>query len=267
MKRSFIRIAACLCTFLMTSSITAAPETSGRQPAQTGGSFFDPFDRLDTGRWYVSDGWTNGDHQGCTWSRNNVSVSKGVLQLLLGKATDRLRPYRCAEIKTNATLGYGVYEARIRTAGGSGLNSAMFTYSGQPLTSVHDEIDFEFLGKATGSVQLNYYVGGHGGRESAPTLGYDATTGFHNYVFDWSAHGIKWYIDGRLVRESNGPDLPVTPGQFFLSLWNGTKNVDGWLGAFDPSKTPVAMDIDWIGFTREGERCLFPQSITCAAEK
>jgi endo-1,3-1,4-beta-glycanase ExoK len=264
MRQGWLRIVASLGLFLTTSSIVAAPEARGPMTAvHTGNSFFDGFDRIDAGRWYISDGWTNGDHQACTWSRDNISVSNGVMRLLLAAATDNLRPYRCAEIRTNERLGFGLYEARIRTAGGSGLNSAMFTYSGPPLTPVHDEIDFEFLGKAPGTVQLNYYIGARGGHESLPTLGYDATAGFHDYAFDWSARGIKWYIDGRLVRESNGPALPAMPGQFFLSLWSGTKQVDGWLGAFDPSKAPAVMEVDWIAFTREGENCRFARSVSC----
>jgi endo-1,3-1,4-beta-glycanase ExoK len=219
---------------LMTSSNVPAPKARGPlTPAQTGGSFFDSFDRIDTGRWYISDGWTNGDHQGCTWSRNNISISGGVLRMVLAAAADHLRPYRCAEIRTNARLGFGVYEARIRTAEGSGLNSAMFTYSGQPLTPIHDEIDFEFLGKATNTVQLNYYIAAGGGHESVPVLGYDATAAFHDYAFDWSARGIKWYVDGRLIRESNGPALPV----------------------------------DWIAFSRAGEPCQFAQSVRCVTSK
>lgn len=264
MRQGGFRVAAALGLFLTTSSIVAAPEPRGPLTAEpTGDSFFDAFDRVDPARWYLSDGWTNGDHQGCTWSRDHISVSNGVLRLMLAAATDALRPYRCAEIRTNARLGFGLYEARIRSAGGSGLNSAMFTYSGQPLTPVHDEIDFEFLGKATDTAQLNYYIAGRGGRESYPALNFDATAAFHDYAFDWSARGIRWYVDGRLVRESNGPALPAMPGQFFLSLWNGTKQVDGWLGPFDRSKAPAVMDIDWIAFTREGELCRFAQSVSC----
>ncbi len=226
-------------------------------------SFFDPFDRIDLARWYVSDGWVNGAHQGCTWSRDNVSASKGVLQLQLGKAVDRLRPYRCAEVRTKARYGHGVYEARMRTAAGSGLNTAMFIFSGRPLTPVHDEIDFEFLGKAPANVQLNYYVNATGGHETAPTLGFDASSGFHDYAFVWMPGRVEWYVDGRLVRSAVGEPQPSTAGQFFLSLWNGSGTVDAWLGKFDAGKTPVLAEIDWVGFTKLGERCKFAASLTC----
>lgn len=245
-----------------------APDAAGRAVAaealpQGQGSFFDPLDRLDPARWYVSDGWANGDWQGCAWSRDNISVSRGVLQMRLGKATDKLRPYRCAEIKTNAAHGYGTYEGRMRTAAGSGLNTALFTYSGRPLSPIHDEIDFEFLGKNSRQVQLNYFTGGKGEHGSLPELGFDAAAGFNDYAFVWGPGSIRWYVNGKLVREATGADLPTTPGQYFLSLWNGTDNIKDWLGPFDAARTPVAAEWDWVAFTKAGERCRFPQSITC----
>jgi endo-1,3-1,4-beta-glycanase ExoK len=246
---------------------SSACAQSSKKPAveQAGaaGSFFDDFKNLDERRWYISDGWTNGGYQGCTWSRANVAVSGGKLSLVLARANDRQRPYRCAEIRTYARHGYGMYEARLRTAVGSGLNSAMFTYSGPPTTLVHDEIDFEFLGKASGNVQLNYYVAKRGGNESSPALGFDASAGFHDYAFVWKPGRIDWYVDGKLVRTAESAAMPVTAGQFIFSLWNGTSAVDGWLGSFDASRMPVQVEIEWAGFTKVGEKCRFAQSMTC----
>lgn len=251
---------------VMTSTACRGEAPRTADPAAheaSGGSFFDGFDRFDAARWYVSDGWVNGGHQGCTWSRDNVSISGGRLQLRLGKAVDKLRPYRCAEIRTLARHGYGTYEARMWTAAGSGVNSAMFTYSGLPQSPVHDEIDFEFLGKAPTTVQLNYFVSSQGGHESLPGLKFDASAGCHDYAFVWLPGRIDWYVDAHLVRSETSRPLPATTGQFFLSLWNGSSELDGWLGHFDASKTPLAAEIDWIGFTKVGDKCRFPQSITC----
>ena len=123
--------------------VSAAPVTAQALPDK---SFFEDWNQIDLKRWYVSNGWVNGAYQSCAWSKYNVRAVNGRLQLLLTKAPNALRTYRCAEIRTHVGLGYGLYEARIRTAAGSGLNTAMFTYSGPPMTKVHDELDFEFLG-------------------------------------------------------------------------------------------------------------------------
>jgi endo-1,3-1,4-beta-glycanase ExoK len=226
-------------------------------------SFFESFDGLNSRRWMVSDGWVNGTHQGCTWSRETTTLSGGILHLRVTKSPNRLRPYKCAELQTTARYGYGTYEARVRIASGSGLNTAMFTYSGPPLTPKHDEIDFEFLGKNTSTVQLNYFTGARGGHETFAATPSNATAAFHTYAFTWGPGTIKWYIDGKLVRAASGADLPTTPGKFYLTLWSGSPTVNDWLGALDANRLPESADIDWAAFTAAGERCRFPQSTTC----
>lgn len=244
------------------AALLAGASAAAPKPAPTT-SFFEPFDGIDGRRWMVSDGWVNGAHQGCTWSRETTSSGRGMLHLRVARSPNRLRAYRCSELQTNARYGYGTYEARIRIAGGSGLNTAMFTYSGPPLTPKHDEIDFEFLGKNTKSVQLNYFTGARGGHETFAAIPADAATAFHTYAFVWNPGIIRWYIDGKLVRTASGADLPSTPGKFYLTLWSGSSSVDGWLGALDTTRLPASADVDWTAFTAAGERCRFAQSITC----
>jgi len=226
-----------------------------------GQSFHDSFDKIDGRRWYISSGWSNGAIQGCTWDSSRVKVDDGVLTLSVSPAKATVPG--CAEIRTHARLGYGTYEARIRTAKGSGLNSAMFTYSGKPLTPVHDEIDFEFLGKSDQTVQLNYFEAGKGGHETFPDLGFNPSAQFHDYAFEWFPEHIRWYVDGKLVREVTSQPLPSTSGQFFLTLWMGGAPAEGWLGAIDRTKLPAQMQVDWIAFTKMGERCRFSGSFTC----
>lgn len=244
---------------------TTGAKTGAKPTAKTAGapSFFEPFDRLEAKRWYVSDGWTNGNHQACTWMRGNLSASGGILRLILRRAPNKHRSHGCAEIRTHAAHGYGTYEARIRSAAGSGLNTAMFTYSGPPMTRVHDEIDFEFLGKSPNRVQLNYFVAARGGNEKMVGIGTDLSAGFNTYAFEWLPGSMRWFINGNLVHSKAGTGLPSVPGQFFFSLWAGAPSLDGWLGKFDPAAGPVSAEIDWAAYTRPDERCRFPESVTC----
>lgn len=101
-----------------------------QEPQPSGTSFVDNFDKIDSARWYISDGWNNGPHQNCTWSKKQIGVENGMLQLKFTQAKTGARDYACGEIQTTKTYGYGTYEARYRTATGSGLNSAFFTYIG-----------------------------------------------------------------------------------------------------------------------------------------
>jgi endo-1,3-1,4-beta-glycanase ExoK len=260
---------ASLKKFRLTAMLLAAGTAFGAAPvaAQTPASqsFFDGFSSLDLKRWYVSSGWVNGNHQGCTWARSNVAVARDRLQLRLTKAANTLRAYKCAEIRTYASLGYGLYETRMRTAAGSGLNTGMFTYSGPPLTTVHDEMDFEFLGKSPNQVQTNFWVNKQGNNEVNVPVPGGAASAFNNYAIEWTPTSVKWYINGKLVRSATGSPLPVTPGQFFLTLWSGSSVNADWLGKLAPTTTSVLAEVEWAAYSAPGEKCLFPQSISCSA--
>jgi endo-1,3-1,4-beta-glycanase ExoK len=248
-----------LTTALLLGPVSAAAQTTGDK------SFFDDFNSIDLKRWYISDGWVNGGYQGCTWARTNVTTSSGRLRLRLTKSANPLRAYKCAEIRTYASLGYGLYEARMRTAAGSGLNTAMFTYSGPPLTKVHDELDFEFLGKSPDKVQTNFWVNKQGNHEVNVPVPGGAASAFNNYAMEWTPESIKWYINGKLVRSATGASLPVTPGQFFLSLWSGTSVNADWLGTLSPTTKSKMAEVEWAAYSAPGRACLFPQSISCSA--
>ncbi|MEM1274564.1 MAG: family 16 glycosylhydrolase [Pseudomonadota bacterium] len=95
-------------------------------PLRAGGSFFDDFDEFDQARWFISDGWSNGDWMNCTWSRDAVEVRNGILRLHLQQADNGLE---CAEIQSHIQFGFGTYEVRQRTGRGSGVNAANGIFS------------------------------------------------------------------------------------------------------------------------------------------
>ena len=72
----------------------------------------------------MSDGWSNGAHQNCIWSKDLVRLSDGVLSLGFEKRKLKDREFACAEIQTKQRFGYGVYEARMKTDTGFPLFSA-----------------------------------------------------------------------------------------------------------------------------------------------
>ncbi|MGP1358473.1 family 16 glycosylhydrolase [Roseicyclus sp.] len=230
-----------------------------------GQGFFDGFDDLDRARWperwFVSDGWSNGDWMNCAWSREAVSVRNGHLVLGIHAAPDGT--IRCGEIQSRAELGHGTYEIAMRTGAGSGLNAAFFTYIGPVHGRTHHEIDVEILLRDTVRATFNTYVEGtpmHGG--DAP-LSAPSDAGFHRYAFTWDADGIVWFLDGEEVhRTPPGASLPEPPQKIYASLWSSDSFPD-WMGPFDPTALPAETLIDWIAFTPLGAPCHFPQSILC----
>jgi endo-1,3-1,4-beta-glycanase ExoK len=250
---------------------TAPFDTAGRaeDAIVIGSSFVEKFSEFDSTRWYVSDGWSNGAYQGCTWSKRNVKFETGAVELLLTSNPTPERPFRCAELQTRQFFGYGTYEVRMRAAAAPGLVTAFFTYTGPPHGSrPHDEIDFEFLGKDRGSVQLNYYVDGVGKHEHYAALGFDGAQEVNDYAFEWLPHALRWFINGRLVHEVTarpGEVLPSRPGKIYLSIWNGAgQDTVAWLGAFEFPGKPLVARYELVAFTAAGMPCQFPTSIVCA---
>ena len=227
-------------------------------------SFFDGFDTLSSARWYVSDVWSNGAHQNCAWSKQQISVSDGLLNVGFAKspgADNRL--YTCGEVQTKTNYGYGTYEARIKTPAGSGLNAAFFTYVAPPKAPAHDEIDFEVLLKDTSKVQTGGFSNNKGITDSTPTLPHPSDSDFIDYAFVWAPGSLSYYADGKLLYSLPDPkQVQTLPQRIYFSLW-GSDTLTDWMGPFTDPGT-IKMQVDWVAYTAPGEKCLFPQSITCS---
>jgi endo-1,3-1,4-beta-glycanase ExoK len=240
--------------------------SSHAQGPKSAASFVENFDKLDRSRWYISNGWTNGDHQNCTWSKRQVSVADGALKIVFEKKETGDRAYACGEVSTKKRYGYGTYEVRMKAAAGTGLNSAFFTFIGPRDKQPHDEIDFEVLGKDPSEVQVNYYVGAKGGHEKMAPVPGGADAGFNDYAFVWDKDSIRWYINGKLVHTTDDPSkLPSHASKVFVSLW-GTDTLTSWMGRFAEPDQPLTMEVDRIAFTALGDTCQFPESVACSLD-
>ncbi len=245
--------------------LVAVPLGAGAQESANGKSFVEEFDRLDTTFWYVSDGWNNGPHQNCTWSKRQVVLQGGAVELHLAKAKTGERDYACGEIQTRARYGYGTYEVRMKAATGSGLNSAFFSYIGPVDKKPHDEIDFEVLGKNTNEVQLNQYVAGKGGNEKLVPVAGGADKSFNDYSFIWEKDRLRYFVNGELVHEvTDRSKIPSNAQKIFLSLW-GSDRLQNWMGPFSYLE-PSSMSVERIAFTALGEECRFPESVLCVLD-
>jgi endo-1,3-1,4-beta-glycanase ExoK len=232
----------------------------------SGQSFRDDFESFDRSRWYVSDGWANGEHQNCTWSKDQLQLVNGVLTLSFEKRETKDRAYVCAELQTHKRFGYGTYEARFKTDTGSGINAAFFTYIGPSDNQPHDEIDFEVLTRDTSKVSVNTYVDGKPRNGSEVDVPGNADAAFNDYAFVWEKDRIRWYVNGELVHEASEPaELPSHPQKIFFSLW-GSDTLDDWMGAFDDPGRQLTMEVDWVAYTAPGDPCQFPESVACSLQ-
>ncbi|ATU92268.1 family 16 glycosylhydrolase [Phyllobacterium zundukense] len=223
-------------------------------------AFRDSFDLLSSDRWFTSDGWTNGDHQNCLWLAERLSIADGILHLSLADKPGKNLSYSCAEIQTRQRFGYGTYEASMKIPFASGTNSNFFSHVGAPQGSPHNEIDFEFIGKHDGALQTNYFVNGVGGHEAVVEVP-DANSRFRTYAFVWEPDSIRWYIDGKMVREVR-EGVPTEPQKIYLSIWS-TSTLSDWLGKFEYPGKPLDLEVDWLAFTPQNTVCQFPESTVC----
>ncbi|MER9139281.1 family 16 glycosylhydrolase [Mesorhizobium sp. M0830] len=249
---------AALGSFLVTPSYA--------QDIPTSPSFVDDFKSFDRARWYVSDGWNNGSHQNCTWSKRQVSLSDGVLSLGFEKQQLKNREFACGEVQTKQRFGYGTYEARMKTDTGSGLNAAFFSYIGPSDKQPWDEIDFEVLTKNTSKVQVNAYIAGKGKNEKLVDVPGGTESAFNDYAFVWHKDSLRWYVNGQLVNTITDPaKLPTHAQKIFFSFW-GSDTMTGWMGAFTDPGRKLSLQIDRVAFTAQGEPCQFPESLACSVK-
>jgi endo-1,3-1,4-beta-glycanase ExoK len=264
MDKNFLPRMALPLLALAGSPLAASVAVAEDAPASQ--SFVDNFDKFDKARWYVSDGWNNGPHQNCTWSKKQLKVKDGVLTLSFDKAKVKDRDYSCAEVSTKKRFSYGVYEARMKTDTGSGLNAAFFTYIGKGDKQPHDEIDFEVLTKDPSKVQVNAFISGKGKNEKLVDVKGGTDAGFNDYAFVWKPDDLSWYVNGQLVQTITDPaKLPSHAQKIFFSLW-GSDTLGEWMGTFADPGRPVTLQVDRIAFTALGDKCQFPESVACGLQ-
>ena len=245
MKPRIKKAAAIFTAAIIAVSTAVSTAISGGAASKYSGSYFGSgFDSYEWGVMEASDGWSNGGMFNCTWSKNNVSFSGGIMNLSI--TGSGWQGYKGAEYRTVQTFGYGMYDVSMKPIKQEGVVSSFFTYTGPSDGTVWDEIDIEFLGKDTTKVQFNYYTNGRGNHEYVYDLGFDASKAFHQYGFYWDKNSITWYVDTKPVYTAY-VDIPSTPGKIMMNVWNGT-GVDDWLGHYNGA-VPLTAQYDWISYT------------------
>ncbi len=202
--------------------------------------------------------WTNGGMFNCGFVPANISFAAnpgvsgdGLMTITLNNTPSFGKPYSSGEYRTNNTFTYGTFETNMKPAKATGTDSSFFLYTGSPW----DEIDIEFLGKDTTTVQFNYFVNGVGGHEKVVSLGFDASQSFHKYAIEYGNGYINWYVDGTWKWGVNntglnapaGAAMPSHPMQIMANLWPGT-GVDSWLGPFSYTG-PLYATYDYFKYT------------------
>ena len=252
---------------VLLASMTSAAAQDGR--VLTGASFYENFSTLDRSRWFISNGWSNGPHQNCTWSAANVRRSQNALLLTLNHRRGVDRPYSCAELQTQSLYRFGTFEARFRPAAGAGIVTAFFVYSQPPkgAAAVPEQITFNFLGKDHSVVHLTHSAGKLDVQRRNVQLTFEPSTTTADYAFQWTPTLLRWYVNREVIHEVKlGPNaaFPNAPAKLYLSIRNGIgESEEAWLGHFQYGHQPLVTTFEYVAFTELGAPCQFPSSVVC----
>ena len=185
-----------------------------------------------------ANGWGNNELQYYTSRATNVYVASGLLHIVARKEVPKYNgfDYTSAKLKTQGLFSkkYGRFEFRARLPQGQGYWPALWM---MPRDSVYGgwaasgEIDvMENRGSTPtitggtihygGSWPNNTYTG-----DSYVFPGGGVATDFHNYMLDWDARSMRWYVDGVLYQTqiswySTGNPYPAPFDQPFYLIMN-----------------------------------------------
>jgi endo-1,3-1,4-beta-glycanase ExoK len=240
----------------------AAPEPAATVAApvpklpQVGKAFIDRFgdEWVNEERWYISDGWSNGDWMESEWLRSQVSVTDEGLRLMVSRQPEgSKKPLGGGEVQTHGTYRYGYFETRMRIPRDPGLITGAFTYAGRDGEKAPEEIDIEFLGRATRRVELTIHENNRSTHRKID-LPFDAAEGFHSYAFDWQPDSVRWYVDGVMVHEVRGQTVAnlTRPQKLMISNW-ATRELRAWAGEIDLSRGPWMLDVACVAYAPKYE--------------
>jgi hypothetical protein len=186
------------------------------------------------------------------WNRSLLAAITVIVGLAGTPATAFSKPWKGAEMITRQTFKYGAFEARIRSAQGSGFTTPFFLWkdgSEQPGAQWQEQ-DFEMFGK-NGGYQTQLMTPGRTEHNIYGWLPTPAWERYYTYRMEWTPNYLAFYIDGQLVRrETDAVEYAkfldssrAEAAQIRVSIWAGDWE---WSGSFDSSWVPQAVFVNWI---------------------
>ncbi|WP_194715181.1 family 16 glycosylhydrolase [Noviherbaspirillum soli] len=216
--------------------------------AQTTQVFFDDFyGRALSSAWQIAT-WVNGPPFGCTFSSQDVHVSKSQLSLSFSGNSGK-----CAEVRTTKYWQYGAFVVDMKPSAVPGTVSSFFLYDGVAATASHYEIDIEFVG-GSGLLHTNYWTAGqqHPQDIDLRAMGIDPYKTSRRYSVSWQADVIVWHVmndAGQWVEVRRAAAAISAPMRLMMNAWYGDNIGTALLfpGYYVGQQGAAQYDSVWIG--------------------
>ena len=222
--------------------------------------FEDNFDAntLDQSKWSFGFGW--GTNSGSFIEKNrpsNLTFQNGFAVI---KAESENNVYYSAAINTRnkMVLKRGYWEARIRVSQNvSGCIPAFWQKLNSDIWPPEVDIMEYFGAQKTQALTVHYKNQAGENKQSGSSYNDgDMTTDFHVYGVEFNEQFLRWFTDGKMVREITLQSHPD-----FFRQWTGEDKYTmlnihladnyAWLGKVDKSKLPIYMHIDYFRIYEE----------------
>jgi beta-glucanase (GH16 family) len=213
---------------------------------------------LDLSKWSFGFGW--GTNSGSFSEKNrpsNLTFENGMAVI---KAESENDTYYSAAINTRSKMVVknGYWEAKIKVSKNvSGCIPAFWQKLNSDIWPPEVDIMEYFGTQKTQSLTVHYKnLAGENKQSGSSYNGGDMTSDFHVYGLEFNEQYLRWFTDGKMVREITQQSHPD-----FFRQWTGEEKYTmlnihltdkyTWLGKVDKSKFPFYMYIDYFRIYEE----------------
>jgi hypothetical protein len=166
---------------------------------------------------------------------------------LFAHAPSQTKLNRGAEYRTIATMTYGRFEVRLRSAQVSGMLASFFTY--YDIASPWNEIDIENMGRYSNEAQFNTIVPTQANNHvERQRLEFNPHAAFHEYAIEWTPDYVAWRVDGTEMYRQTGAHIAqlMKPQKLMMNVWQPSDA--NWAGAFNSAQLPAYAYYDWVRY-------------------
>jgi hypothetical protein len=159
------------------------------------------------------------------------------------------KDYKGAEFRTIESFLYGRFEVSYKPANREGVVSSFFTYHDFTPQTSWNEIDLEFIGRYSNSIQFNTITPGQRFHIRSQHIDFDPYIDFHEYAFEWTPDYVAWFIDGTEVYRQTGDHIKTLqyPQKIMMNIWNPVYT--NWVGYWKDEYLPAVSIYDWVQYS------------------